>query len=353
MEQLRVEVESGSYNIYLGAEVWALVESFGQNYTEIIVVTDATVDSLYGERLPFPKYRLPIGEAQKTPANALKLVGELADRGLDRQSLLVALGGGVVGDLVGFAASIYLRGIAYVHIPTTLLAQVDSSVGGKTGVNLPQGKNLVGTFYQPRGVFIDPEVLETLPPRELSNGLAEMLKYGIIHDPGLFQVVREGLQDFYRCDPQLLTPIIKRCCEIKAHIVAQDELEQGTRKLLNYGHTFGHALEMLTGYEMYSHGEAVLLGMLLETRLAKALGLLDRTNFTEIVEGLGKAKELANLNVPPPSFSQEQLISALLHDKKNRQGRISFMLPRKIGELEEVLLTPEELQALLERVLEP
>lgn len=352
MEQLVVEVASGSHGIYLGEEIWDLAREFAQGYGQVVVVSDANVAALYGARLPFPSYILSPGETEKTPATVLELVEELARRGLERSSLLLALGGGVVGDLVGFAASIYLRGIDYVQIPTTLMAQVDSSVGGKTGVNLPQGKNLLGTFYQPKAVFIDPEVLKTLPPREIGNGLAEVLKYGIIGASDLFQLVTDNLADFFQPDPKLLAFVIWRCCQLKSEIVAQDERDRGLRNILNHGHTFGHALEVLTNYGVYAHGEAVLLGMLLEAQLAKELGILPPDCFQVITRGLRQAVERTKLERRLPDFTQEQLLDALLHDKKNRHRRISFILPTRVGGVKEVLLTAEELQPYLERVLE-
>lgn len=352
MEQLCIEVASGNYKIFFGEEVWDLVQNFAQGYEQVLVVSDAHIASLYGGRLPYPQYILPAGEAQKTPDTVLKLVEELANRGLDRHSLLIALGGGIVGDVAGFAASIYLRGIAYVQIPTTLIAQIDSSVGGKTGVNLPQGKNLLGTFYQPQGVFIDVNVLKTLPPPELSSGLAEALKYGIIADADLFCFVRDNLGEFFTYDPELFSYVVYRCCQLKGEIVGKDERDRGLRKILNHGHTFGHALEALTHYESYSHGEAVLLGMLFEARLAKELKILPLNCFQVIAGGLHAIIDLAKLKWTPPGFTNEQLLEALLHDKKNRHGRISFILPSRVGKVQEVLLTTWELQPHLERVLE-
>lgn len=353
MEKLTVEVVGENYDIYLGEQVWEEARRYAKGFSQVLVVTDPTVESLYGDRLPFPKYIVPQGEGTKTPPMAFKLVEDLAERGFDRHSLLIALGGGVIGDLTGFGASIYLRGISYVQIPTTLLAQVDSSVGGKTGVNLPQGKNLMGSFHQPKRVFIDPAVLKTLPKKELSCGLGEVIKYGIIHDPEFFHFVLANLEKLYRGDHELLQEVVYRCCEIKANIVAQDELDLGVRKNLNHGHTIGHALEGLTGFQVYSHGEAVLLGMLLEARLAKELKLLPSPDFQELDLGLKKALALADLPEELPLFDQEQVLTTLLHDKKNKQGKVSFILPKRLGLVEEILLSPAELRPYLERVFNP
>lgn len=348
MEKLIVQAPSGSYNINFGPTIWEQVTQFAKAYDRILVVSDTNVAPLYGDRLPFPISAIKPGESQKNLSTVHSLVDDWLERGLGRYSLVIALGGGVIGDVVGLAASVYQRGIAYLQIPTTLLAQVDSGVGGKTGVNTAQGKNLIGTFYQPWGVFIDPAVLKTLPPREMTNGLGEVLKYGIIADPILFDVVQRQIESFFDLDLKVVGSVVRRCCELKSEIVGADEEERGIRKILNHGHTFGHALEVATGYELYNHGEAVLIGMLLEARLAKILGLLSQSDFAQIKGGLNQVK----LNYDLSGVVKEQISTALLHDKKNRQGKISFILPQEVGRVTEVLLSPDEVASYWEAVFE-
>lgn len=333
-----VQAPSGSYNINFGPDIWQQVEQFAKGYDKPLVVSDRNVAPLYGDRLPFPILVIEAGEEQKNLDTVTFLLHQWAERELGRHSLVISLGGGVVGDLVGLAASLYQRGIAYLQIPTTLLAQVDSGVGGKTGVNLPYGKNLIGTFYQPWGVFIDVSVLSTLPEREITNGLGEVLKYGIIQDPALFQVVEDNLDAFYQLDLKVVEPVVRRCLEIKGEIVAADEEERGLRKILNHGHTFGHAIEQVTGYERHKHGEAVLMGMLLEARLAHRLGILPQEELERIEGALFRVNLPYNFDHLP----LDAVLRALRQDKKNRNGAISFILPRAVGKVEEVLLESEE-----------
>lgn len=347
MDKLVVATPSGSYPIYFGIDVWKQIEEFATGYSQVLVVSDANAAALYGERLPFPLQTIEPGEEQKNLTTIGEIIDEWTERALDRASVVIALGGGVIGDLVGFAASIYRRGIAYLQVPTTLLAQVDSAVGGKTGVNSSYGKNLIGSFFQPQGVFIDPNVLKTLPAREITGGLGEVLKYGIIADQNLFEGVSENLAAFYNPRPETLSPIIKRCLTIKAEIVEEDEREGGRRKILNHGHTFGHAIEQATGFGRYKHGEAVLLGMVLEARLANLLGMLPSSELEKIETALCRVQLDYNFaNLP-----QKEVLAALRQDKKNRQGKISFILPRKIGEVEEVLLSPSEVTNYWEEVV--
>lgn len=347
MENVIVQIPGGTYNVSFGPQVWAQIENMAKTYNHVFVVTDRNVERLYGDRLPFPHFILPPGEEVKNIKTILILIEDWVKSGFDRESLVIALGGGVVGDLAGFAASIYQRGIHYLQVPTTLLAQVDSSVGGKTGVNLSQGKNLIGTFHHPQGVFVDPFVLQTLAPQEITNGLGEVFKYGIIADSQLFELVHGQLKAFYKLDIEIIAPIIRRCCEIKSEIVSADEKDYGLRKILNYGHTLGHALETVTNYKIYSHGEAVLLGMVLEARLAKVLGVLTPSAYEEIVEALQEIQ----LNWVLPNVTRKEFIQALLYDKKNRSGQISFILPKRVGSVMEVLLSPQELEHHWERVM--
>lgn len=347
MEQLEVKTPGSLYKIQIGADLWERVKTIAGEYGKVLVVSDSNVHALYGHHLPFESIVLPPGEEQKTPATIVRLAEELARRGFDRHSLVVALGGGVVGDLAGFAASIYLRGIAYLQVPTTLLAQVDSSVGGKTGVNLPQGKNLLGSFYQPRAVFADLTTLRTLSKREITTGLAEVFKYGIIKDRSLFEFTSTHLAQVYQADLGILQTIVQRCVQLKAEIVGADEKDLGLRKILNHGHTLGHALEAATNYRVYSHGEAVFLGMLGEACLSSELGILPHSHYQEIESVL---KQI-DLEWSWPNLSPHKLLEGMLRDKKNREGRISFILPREIGAVQEVFLSPAQVEDYLERVL--
>lgn len=277
---------------------------------------------------------MPDGEHYKTLATLERLLDECVAAGLDRGSVIIALGGGVAGDVAGFAAASYMRGIALVHIPTTLLAQVDSAIGGKTGVNLNAGKNLAGAFHQPRAVYINWSVLASLPPRELRAGYAEVIKYGMIADAALWeQLERETPAIMAACTgtparvPDMLGAIIRRCCEIKARVVAQDEREGGMRAMLNYGHTFAHAIESLTHYRQFVHGEAVAIGMHAAASYAHASGLCDAA----LVARQRVLLEAAGLPVCMPALDPDAMIAAFGHDKKTRGGALQFVLPDAIG----------------------
>ncbi|MCX5779801.1 MAG: 3-dehydroquinate synthase, partial [Firmicutes bacterium] len=282
---MRVELGERSYDICIG-ENW--LPKLGQllgispKTSQAIMITDENVSRLWSQQvfevLAAAGFQveitvIPGGEGCKNLATTAQLQEHMVSIGLDRKSLVLALGGGIVGDIAGFVAATYMRGINYIQIPTTLLAQVDSSVGGKTGVNLPQGKNLVGAFYQPDLVFIDTIFLTTLPEREFLTGLAEVIKYGIIWDRDFFAYLETHRQRIKARDSECLLHLISRCCTIKADIVAQDETEQGVRALLNLGHTYGHAFEALSNYR-FTHGEAVAIGTICAARLASDLGLL-------------------------------------------------------------------------------
>jgi len=277
---------------------------------------------------------LPAGERYKTPATLQKIYDAALAHRLERSSTILALGGGIVGDISGFAAATWLRGIAFVQLPTSLLAMVDASIGGKTGINHPNGKNLIGAFHQPRLVWIDPEVLKTLPPREFRAGMAEVIKYGVIWDVELF----EQLESVPRLDQQrylsaeLLQMILTRSCQAKAHVVGQDEKEAGLRAILNYGHTIGHAVESLTGYRLVNHGEAVAIGMVAAGQLAVALDLWPQ----EIADRQLRVIQAAGLPTQLPaqlanSDAIEQIVVALQSDKKVRSGKVRFVLPTQIG----------------------
>lgn len=281
---------------------------------------------------------VPDGEGSKRPAVLTRLYEAMLDAGADRGVLVVALGGGVVGDLAGFAAATLLRGLPLVHVPTTLLAMVDSSIGGKTGINLPRGKNLVGAFHQPRLVFSDTAVLKTLPPRELRAGLAEVVKHAAIRDARLFAKLEKEAERLAAGDIDSLTPIVARNCRIKATVVARDEKESGLRMLLNFGHTLGHAVEALTGYRRVLHGEAVSMGMVFAARRSEALGLCAAGvagRLEALLQRIGLPTEL-------PGFARNDYLRALLSDKKRRGARIHFVALREIGRAETRLLTPAQ-----------
>ncbi len=269
----------------------------------------------------------PHGEASKQLATIGELASRLADLGFDRGDGLIALGGGVVGDITGFLASVYLRGVPFVQIPTSLLAQVDSSVGGKTGVDIPQGKNLIGTFYQPRAVFIDTDVLHTLPRDEFLGGMAEVIKYGASMDSDFFSWLGQHRQAILALDPTVIIPMIRRCCEMKAKVVEQDEREGGLRRILNFGHTIGHAVEAASGYQLI-HGFAVAIGMQAVADLAVRCGVADPTVAVRIGELL-RAYELPT--AIPPDHDLATLRAFLRTDKKTRGGRLFFVLPEQIG----------------------
>ncbi len=268
------------------------------------------------------------GEASKNFTNAAMLCGEAVRSGCDRSSLFIALGGGVTGDLTGFAASIFMRGVDFVQIPTSLLAMVDSSVGGKTGVDMPEGKNLAGSFYQPKAVFIDPDFLLTLPRRELAGAMAEIVKYGVIADREFFAFLEKNAE--LLADPSnrdLFSQVIRRSCQIKAETVSKDERDQGCRALLNYGHTFGHAVELLSDFAL-SHGEAVAIGMNIAGNLSEITGMWSEA------ENAAQRELLLKLGLPvsfDPAFATDDILNVMRHDKKTSRGRLNLVLPERLG----------------------
>jgi len=277
---------------------------------------------------PVPIILTP-GERSKTLKTVEYILDVLARHRFERSSMLLALGGGVVGDLTGFAASIYRRGIPYIQVPTTLVAQVDSSVGGKTGVDHRLGKNLIGSFYQPRAVWIDPSTLHTLPTRELVAGLAEVIKYGIIADESFFAYLQRHMSELRRQAPGVVVTVVKRSCEIKAEVVAADERESDRRRILNYGHTIGHALEALGGYKSFVHGEAVGIGLVQEAELACFQGICARA----VVEEIRRIVNEAGLSDRMPRWTPQKIWNAMLHDKKVSGGRVIGVWPERIGQV--------------------
>lgn len=355
----RVPVSLGdrSYEILIGANTLSRAANtlqplkLGPRGT---IITDETVarlyagqlrDALRGAGFETEVCTVPVGEKSKSLDLAARLYDQLLDAKLDRKSFVIALGGGVVGDLAGFVAATFLRGLPLVQIPTTLLAQVDSSVGGKVGVNLPLGKNLVGAFYQPRIVLIDVKTLESLSPREYRAGLAEVIKYGIIYDAELFRQLESEKNRVLARELGLMEKIVARCCEIKAEVVSKDEREDGLRAILNYGHTIGHAIEAVSHYDEFLHGEAIAVGMVCAARLSQRRGHLDKEQ-ADRIEGIFKNY---GFETAARAFPFDRLHAAMKVDKKALAGTIRFVLAKDIGN---VFVTGEVAEADLRAVLE-
>ncbi|MCC6870114.1 MAG: 3-dehydroquinate synthase [Burkholderiales bacterium] len=335
---LAVGLGERSYPIRIGngvlAEAGSMAAALGAR--RAIVVTNPVVaghwlapvtTSLTARGIATATIEIPDGEAHKDFATLESLLTRLLEHQAERKTLLVALGGGVVGDLAGFAAAIYQRGMPFIQIPTTLLSQVDSSVGGKTGINHPLGKNMIGAFHQPRAVLIDTACLATLPPRELAAGVAEVVKYGAIRDLAFFAWLEANLDALRRGDPAALAQAIEVSCRIKAEIVAADEREEGERALLNFGHTFGHAIENAMGYGEWLHGEAVATGMVVAAQVSARLGMLPATDVDRLRDLLARAA----LPVTPPALGYERWMSLMARDKKVTAGTIRFVLLEALG----------------------
>ena len=347
---INVELGARSYPIVIGSglldgsfDLARFVE--GDN---CLVVTNEVVGPLYRARLEAAlagirtaTVELPDGEQHKTLATMATILDRLVAGRAARDTTVLALGGGVVGDIAGFAAASYMRGVAFIQVPTTLLAQVDSSVGGKTGVNHAEGKNLIGAFYQPRCVLIDTDTLDTLPNRELAAGLAEVIKYGAIVDPVFFGWLEENIEDLVGRDKAALAQAIRRSCELKAEVVAEDERESGRRAILNFGHTFGHAIERCQGFGDWLHGEAVAAGMIMAARLSKLPA--------EDVSRLEALLRKAELPVRPPRISRDAMLAAMGLDKKVIGSKLRFVLLDSLGEAR---VTDDYDEALLEDILE-
>jgi 3-dehydroquinate synthase len=288
---------------------------------------------------------LPAGEAIKCLAQASHLYDRLADTPADRQTLIVAVGGGVIGDLAGFVAATYNRGLPLVMIPTTLLAMVDSSVGGKVGINHPKGKNLIGAFHQPAGVWIDTSTLDTLPEREFRSGLAEVVKYGVVLDAEFFAFVERNVDAILKREPKAIRHVISRCCRLKADVVEKDEREEtGVRAVLNYGHTFAHAFETAGGYGHWLHGEAVAAGMVCAGRLAEQMGMM----LPEVRQRLSKLLQSFQLPVAPEPWTAEELVAVMRRDKKAHAGLLRFVIARELGQFELVEASEQQVAAVIE-----
>ena len=282
---------------------------------------------------------LPAGESQKTLATAAKIYDRMAKAGMDRKSILAAVGGGVITDVGGFVASTYMRGIPSLLVPTTLLGQVDAAIGGKTGVNLSHGKNLVGTFSQPRLVLCDPESLKTLPAREYVSGLGEVVKYGMIRDAVLFEFVEKNIEGLRNRDPGILEEVVYRCAAIKADVVTRDERESGERAILNYGHTIGHALEAAGNYRLLHHGEAVSIGMEAEAVVSMELGIAP----IEVLAAQNRLLKLCGLPTRIKKLPQKKVMASLRLDKKNVAGKTRFVLPEAVGRVRWGVEVPPDL----------
>ena len=319
------------------------------------VISDQNVFRHQGRRLeealrgaPFHHFLVPAGEPSKDLKYWKRIQDFLLKKGADRRSAVIAFGGGVIGDLAGFAASTYMRGLDLIQIPTTLLSQSDSSIGAKVAVNHPKAKNLIGSFYQPRMVVTDPALLESLPPREFSAGLGEAIKYGVISDPELFEMLHANVEKIIGYDRELLGNLIARCIAIKIQVVEEDERETGLRKILNFGHTIGHALEQTTRYKVLRHGEAVAWGMLAAGRMAIRRNMWDPDEFEKLKSIIVRSKSLFPFGV----LKRKDLYNALKHDKKKAGKNLSFVLPEKTGKVTIVKdVTEEEIFAGLDYIL--
>ncbi len=344
-----------AYPIYIGNALLSRTELVGRHLLQkrVVIVTNETIGPIYlpalsaalrGAGVEVLEVLLPDGEAFKTWETLNRIFDALMAARCERKTTLIALGGGVIGDITGFAAATYLRGVPFIQIPTTLLAQVDSSVGGKTAINHPLGKNMIGAFYQPAAVIADLDTLDTLPDRELSAGLAEVIKYGLLGDAPFFQWLEQNLDRLLARDKEALAYAVERCCRNKAEIVEKDERETGLRALLNLGHTFGHAIEAALGFGTWLHGEGVAAGMVLAAETSRALGHLTAADVTRVRRIL----ERARLPVDPPHLPLAQWLDLMGHDKKVEGGRLRFVLMHAIGDAYVDAAVPP---AVLEQVL--
>lgn len=363
VSEIDVNLSQQSYKIAIETQG---IDRLGERITslklgkKVMVVSNPVIFRHYGERaiaslisagFDVSSCTIPAGERYKTPATVQKIYDAALKNRLERSSTLLALGGGVIGDMTGFAAATWLRGINFVQVPTTLLAMVDASIGGKTGVNHPQGKNLIGAFYQPRLVLIDPEVLNTLPAREFRAGMAEVIKYGVIWDAQLFEQMDESkrLDQMRYLNPDLLNTILSRSCQAKADVVSKDEKEANLRAILNYGHTIGHAVESLTGYRLINHGEGVAIGMVAAGKLAVELQMWqqeDAARQDALIQKAGLPWQL------PAGLDNQAIIDALQTDKKVKDGGVRFVLPNQIGLVKPTEPTVPVSSDIIKRVLE-
>ena len=350
MQRLNINLGKRSYDILLGS---GLLGKLGERLSQIVepsrivLITHPSLFKIYGDKVlsgfkdqgwTADLIEVEEGETSKTLGQAEKIFDRLLDLKCDRKSVLIALGGGVIGDLVGFVAATFQRGVPFVQVPTTLLSQVDSSVGGKTAVNHPKGKNMIGAFYQPCLVLADLDTLQTLTQKEFRAGLAEIIKYGVISDSSLFEYLEKNVEKILQLDKKCLEYIIKTSCSIKAEVVEKDELENHYRMILNFGHTLGHAIEALTHYSKFIHGEAVAIGMVYAAKLSQKLGKCQEG----IPRRLDRLVRKFGLPADLPDLQAKAIIESLYHDKKTMNHKIKFILVKEIGIVEIVDDIPEE-----------
>ena len=341
MRKVRVDLGEKSYDIVIGygieQEIKDFVTSAGYS-SKALLITDTHVGPLYGKKvqellsetgLTVTMVQIPAGESSKNLTVANEVFTRAIELGLDRKSPIFALGGGVVGDLAGFIAATYMRGVPFIQVPTSLLAQVDSSVGGKVAVNHLLGKNLIGAFYQPQAVFMDLNCMRTLPEREMATGLGEVIKYGVIYDQDFFRYLEENQAAITAREPEALTHIIARSCEIKAAVVSQDEQEAGLRRILNFGHTIAHAIEKETGYSRYNHGEAVAIGMAGAADISCQLGLISEAEAGRLESLIAAYK----LPLKAEAVTVDAMYGDIFHDKKTVGGKVNWVLMASIGKV--------------------
>lgn len=353
MRTVQVDLQERSYPIYVGTGLLGQSELLRRHVPgkSVLIVTNETVQPLYGQRLTdaldtlrTDTVVLPDGEQYKTLDTANRVYDRLLAGRMDRQTTIIALGGGVVGDLAGFVAATYQRGVHFIQVPTTLLALVDSSVGGKTAVNHPRGKNMIGAFHQPRCVIADVTTLDTLPEREFRAGLAEVIKYGLIQDYAFFQWLERNIHALLNRDTKSLSHAVEQSCRNKAHVVAADERESGQRALLNLGHTFGHAIETATGYTQWLHGEAVAMGMCMAAYMSRELGWISDAALRRVTDLI----TLAGLPTRPPGIPAARYMELMAVDKKVEHGHIRLVLLKGLGQ---AVVTADFPSATLERTL--
>lgn len=341
MRKVRVDLGEKSYDIVIGYDINQEIVDFvkGAGYSKkALLVTDTHVGPLYGKQvqqllteagLEAALVQITAGESSKNLTVANDLFTRAIELGLDRKSPVFALGGGVVGDLAGFVAATYMRGVPFVQLPTSLLAQVDSSVGGKVAVNHELGKNLIGAFYQPQAVFMELNYMKTLPQREIYTGLGEIIKYGIIYDADFFAFLEKNREQVLALEPEALVHMIARSCEIKAAVVSEDEKEAGLRRILNFGHTIAHAIEKETGYVRYNHGEAVATGMVGAAYISRELGLIGEAEYNRVREMIARY----SLPLQAAGVTVDAMYSDIFHDKKTVGGKVTWVLMEKIGQV--------------------
>lgn len=345
MEKVKVELGKDSYDIFIGEKILNGVGKFiaESDFTQkVLIVTDTNVekfldkltDSLTAHEINFDVAVIPPGEPSKNLREVEKIYTQAIEFGLDRKSPIIAFGGGVVGDLAGFVAATYMRGVPLIQVPTTLMSQVDSSVGGKTAVNHELGKNLIGAFHQPKAVFIDLDTLKTLPDREIKSGLGEVIKYGIISDAKFFEYIEHNVNKILNRDKEVLAQIIKRSCEIKAEVVSADEKENGLRRILNFGHTIAHAVETVTNYEKYRHGEALAVGMVGAALISFSLGKIIFNDAARLKNLLDALEMFSYCQGYCKGCDVDEMYLVTSRDKKTIGGKVNWVLMKNFGEVE-------------------